>query len=47
VPLSEITLTILGDGIGARPFCERHGDFFRPKPVRRKPKPKESEELPF
>lgn len=43
VPLSEITLTILGDGLGAQPFCERHGDFFPAKPARKK-KSKQSED---
>jgi hypothetical protein len=48
VPLSEITLTVLGDGLGAQPFCERHGDFFPVKPVRRrKPVSRETDSLPF
>lgn len=27
VPADEITLTVLGDGLGAQPYCDRCGDF--------------------
>jgi hypothetical protein len=46
-PLSEITLTVLGDGLGAQPWCGRCGDFFPVKPAPKKKKPKETDELPF
>lgn len=26
-PADEITMTVLGDGLGAQPYCERCGDF--------------------
>jgi hypothetical protein len=37
VPASEITLTILGDGLGAQPFCDRCGDF---RPIKKTKKKK-------
>jgi hypothetical protein len=46
-PLSLPTLTILGDGLGARPWCDRCGDFKIPRPVRKKRKAKETDALPF
>jgi hypothetical protein len=36
VPASEITLTILGDGLGAQPFCDRCGDFQPIKKTKKK-----------
>lgn len=36
VPASEITLTVLGDGLGAQPYCDRCGDFFPIKRTKKK-----------
>jgi hypothetical protein len=38
---------MLGAKLAATVWCDRHGDFFPVKPVKRKVKPKETDELPF
>jgi hypothetical protein len=49
VPASAITLTVLGDGLGAVPWCERCGDFVPVKPVRKKraKAPSDDDPIPF
>jgi hypothetical protein len=47
VPLSEITLTVLGDGLGAQPYCDRCGDFRPAKKTTKKKRTALAEEPMF